>query len=320
MFLKRGGHLGKLKNLFSVFGDSGGKSGASQPPPAQIDRKIQQCCKLSKSADSTFHRAFFFLPSHQRRALHVIYLFCRKVDDAVDEPDTKAEREKQLAGLEKKLIDSPDSEPLWPALAWVRDNFDIPLKYLEDLIKGARSDTGSVRLQSMEELETYCYRVAGTVGLVSLKVMEVPAEELRPQALQLARAFQVTNILRDVAEDYRRDRCYLPRSLLDKHNALNEWKNKRKGPGLSKVFNELAGYATENYNSAVGLLVRVGWRQRLTLAFMTAAYSHYLFRLKKEDFPVWQKKLSINKTKLPGLFLDSFLTLFGAPDKCLQIS
>ncbi len=244
------------------------------------------------------------------------------MDDAVDEPGSAEASLDRLEELERGLEGQPevDGSPLWPALGWVRENFDIPVEYFRDLLKGARTDLREVRLESMAELDQYCYRVAGTVGLMSLKVMEAPVDRLRPPALALARAFQITNILRDVGEDHRRERCYLPLELLKKHDARQAWENRQMNAGLEAVLEKLAGRARQNYRRGVKLLAEVSWRQRLTLALMTAAYSYYLKLIEKNDFPVWENKISLKKTVIPGLIFDSMRTLTGANEKCLQIS
>ncbi len=290
-------------------------------PPPPVEKKIDKCCQLSKRANSTFHMAFLFLPAYQRRAMHVLYLFCRKVDDAVDEAGSRKEKLNRLNGLEEALeaTDCADS-PLWEALAWVRSGFDIPLKYFRDLLAGARTDVGEVRLETMAELDSYCYRVAGTVGLMSLKVMEIFSPQLREPALDLARGFQITNILRDVGEDHERNRCYLPRELLEKHAALEDWEQRRSSPRLRKVLETLARRAGENYRRGIKLLERAGWRQRLTLALMAAAYSRYLERIEEEDFPIWEENIKLKKTAIPGLVFSSLCTLTGRYEQCLQIS
>ncbi|MFP4687561.1 MAG: phytoene/squalene synthase family protein [bacterium] len=281
------------------------------------EKSIQHCCLKSKKSGSTFHPAFWFLPPQQRKALHVIYYFCRLVDDAVDENTDNARAAQELELLRQGL-EGKQNAPVWEALLWVIEHYQIPKKYPLDLIKGAETDIGAVRIRDISALDLYCYRVAGTVGLMTLHLFKAPVEAVKESALSLARAYQYTNILRDVAEDHARNRCYIPLDLLEKHNVYQDWKKRKNSPKFQAVLEKLAERAETEYKEGVTVLKTVAPRQRFTLALMTAAYSGYLAALKKSGFSVWEFRPRYKKYHLPGLMLKALQGTLFSPEKCLR--
>lgn len=170
----------------------------------------------------SFYYASHSLPRGKRQAAYAVYAFCRHVDDAVDlAPDGAAlaaalDRQRTLLDdLERGRAGSLPWAPAFIAVwRWAR----IPRRYLEDLLAGMAMDRGRVRLQNWAELERYCYHVAGVVGLVMTHVfLREPEERLLLPARDLGTAMQLTNILRDVGEDFSRDRVYLPADELAAH-------------------------------------------------------------------------------------------------------
>jgi phytoene synthase len=277
---------------------------------------IDYCVNQSRQNNSTFHPAFWFLPEVQRKALHVLYYFCRLVDDAVDEAPGEQEARRRLVHLERGLSgDCPGK--LWEAFGWVLKRFEIPPEYSADLIKGAKTDIGAVRLQTLEELDEYCYRVAGTVGLMTLYIFEAPVESIKDSALSLARAYQYTNIIRDVDEDRQLDRCYIPRRLLKEAGAIEHWKNRENFLELKTVLKKLALRAKTEYLRGVKVFGYVSWRQRLTLALMTSAYSGYLNSIEKSGFDVWNYRPKYSKLDLPLLLFKTVQGTVFSPRKCL---
>jgi len=169
----------------------------------------QIAAKHSKS----FYFASAFLPEEKRLAVRALYAFCRTVDDLVDEVSEVGDPE---AGLDywrtvTQTASVPDANPV--ALAWVDTliRYSIPRQYALQLIDGVQRDLRQTRYATFDELATYCYSVASTVGLMSMYIIGFWAPEAIPYAIKLGVALQMTNILRDVGEDYRQGRIYLPR-------------------------------------------------------------------------------------------------------------
>lgn len=181
-----------------------------------MDRRFLDPCEdIIRTYSSTFYKAFRYLASPQREAVHVIYAFCRIIDDSVDEPDrspyTVAELEANLRALDKA-----DGHFIWPALRWLFRNFPVTAEPFYRQMEGQRMDLQLTRYSTFEELERYCYLVAGTVGEMLVPVLHGDPSEgaILDSAVQLGKAMQIANIIRDVGEDQRRGRRYLPLEVM----------------------------------------------------------------------------------------------------------
>jgi phytoene synthase len=178
---------------------------------ARPDRAIT--CAVVRHSGSSFRLGMASLPAERRRAIHAVYAFCRAVDDVADSAAPAAERQRFLDGWQHEIEGDRPTTPIGRELAWACRRFNLPCEELRCLLSGIRIDTAErVRLANEEALERYCRAVAGSVGLLSVRIFgAVGAERF---ALRLAHALQLVNILRDVEEDAARDRVYLPESRL----------------------------------------------------------------------------------------------------------
>ncbi|MEB3360176.1 MAG: phytoene synthase [Synechococcales bacterium] len=192
---------------------------------APLEDAYEFCRQVTATYSKTFYLGTLLMPEEKRRAIWAIYVWCRRTDELVDGPNAASTTPATLDRWEENLesifagcpVDDPDV-----ALVDTLQRFPIDIQPFRDMIAGQRMDLHRSRYQTFEELNLYCYRVAGTVGLMSNAVMGVdpspgtapwdrpnsqsPAEE----AIALGIANQLTNILRDVGEDARRGRIYLP--------------------------------------------------------------------------------------------------------------
>lgn len=168
------------------------------------------CSDVTRSHGRTFYFASQLLPPVKRRAIHSAYAFCRVADDLVDRSDVLGADlvEEQLTAWESQL-DTP-LDPIALAYAHTRDRYDIPARPTYDLFAGMRMDLYPRMYETWDELWDYCYRVAGTVGLISAPILGLRSTSALPYAVDLGVAMQLTNILRDVAEDAALGRIYLP--------------------------------------------------------------------------------------------------------------
>jgi phytoene/squalene synthetase len=162
----------------------------------------------------TFHFASRFLPRRNRDAAAVVYAVCRAIDDAVDEAPGPDAALAALDGLRAELAGRACARPLIGAFLRVASERRLPLEAVTELIAGVAGDVGPVTMPDDRSLLRYCYRVAGTVGLLMCGVLDVDAEAAAPHAIDLGIGMQLTNICRDVLEDGLRDRVYLPASRL----------------------------------------------------------------------------------------------------------
>ncbi len=162
-------------------------------------------------AGSSFARGMAALKGERRRALWAVYAFCRAVDDIADGAMPEAEKRRFLAGWRAKLV-APDCA-LSRELAWAREAYGVPMAECEAMVAGMETDAADrLRLADEDALDTYCRRVAGSVGAMSVRIFGAP--EAEGFGLDLGHTFQLTNILRDVDEDALRERVYVPLSLL----------------------------------------------------------------------------------------------------------
>jgi phytoene synthase len=172
------------------------------------------CRKITASHSRSFYLAANLLPAAKRRAVWALYAFCRISDDIVDQPGHNMNI--TLANWRRRMLASHPPADDRVALAWAdtQAHYGIPMRYVEQLIDGVSADLHQTRYATFADLATYAYGVASTVGLMSMHIIGFSGQEAIPYAIKLGVALQVTNILRDVAEDWRAGRVYLPQEEL----------------------------------------------------------------------------------------------------------
>jgi 15-cis-phytoene synthase len=166
------------------------------------------CAAVARSHGRSFFLASHCLPPDRRRAIHATYAYCRIADDIADLSADPASAALALDAWERQL--SAPTHPVAVAFAAARTQHRVPVAPARDLIAGVRMDLGPCRFATWDELRRYCYHVAGTVGLMVAPILGCQDEAALPHAVDLGIAMQLTNILRDVGEDARRGRLYLP--------------------------------------------------------------------------------------------------------------
>jgi len=170
------------------------------------------CEQITADSSRTFYLASGLLPVCQRCAVRALYAFCRVTDDVVDESAQGSDRAAALASW-RALLQDPNPRTDHPvALAWTdaRRRRNIPVGYVEQLIDGVARDLTPTRYQIFDEIAAYAYGVASTVGLMAMHIVGYAEDAAIPYAVRLGVALQMTNILRDVGEDWRNGRLYLP--------------------------------------------------------------------------------------------------------------
>ncbi len=184
---------------------------------ASLFQAYKVCAQVAAEHSKSFYLASGLLPEEKRSAVRALYAFCRTVDDIVDETAGagRAERLDYWRGI-LRGIRQPHPDDLI-AQAWVdmRNRYHIPAHYALQLIDGVARDLNQVRYKAFDDLTTYCYSVASTVGLMSMYIVGFKSPEAVPFAIRLGVALQMTNILRDVVEDFRNGRIYLPKKELE---------------------------------------------------------------------------------------------------------
>ncbi|UQZ33903.1 hypothetical protein C2I18_10425 [Paenibacillus sp. PK3_47] len=179
---------------------------------------LGQCEELMKKGSSSFHKAFAGLPSPRREAVHVIYAFCRMIDDSVDEPERSPYSIYELRRHFNEL-ETAGGHFIWPALRWLFAGFpQLDREPFLLQMEGQIRDLSFTHYDTMEQLESYCYLVAGTVGEMLLPVLRDDAnEDARTAGIALGIGMQIVNIIRDVGEDLGKGRRYVPLQLMLRH-------------------------------------------------------------------------------------------------------
>src|SRR5690606_25398830 len=177
----------------------------------------EHCEAITYQHSRTFFLASGLLPKEKRLAARALYAFCRITDDIVDEPNASVQsRQLSLNDWRDTIMAEHPSHESKAALAWAdtRAKFQIPHGYATQLIEGCERDIAQTRYETFGDLADYAYGVASTVGLMAMHIVGFEGEEALPYAVKLGVALQITNILRDIAEDWENGRLYLPQDEL----------------------------------------------------------------------------------------------------------
>jgi phytoene synthase len=179
-----------------------------------LEQAYNHCEGITSFHSRSFYLASGLMKQEARTAVRALYAFCRTADDIVDDSGEDAPALLET-WRERTLTSHPPQHDL-VAVAWAdaRDKYGIPWRYAEQLIDGVARDLEQTRYETFEDLTTYCYGVASTVGLMSMHITGYESEDAVRYAVKLGVALQLTNILRDVAEDWERGRVYLPQAEL----------------------------------------------------------------------------------------------------------
>lgn len=256
---------------------------------------------------SSFGPAFFFLKKNARRALANYYAFCRLADDIADEPNrtNPAQELSELAQeIEFMYVGAPKTE-LGRALWQDVRTFDIPKNRFTLLLEGMQADLAKKRYATYEELDWYLYRVAVVVGMATLDILGVRGKEADQLALWLGQAVQLTNIARDVYEDARLGRVYLPCNL-----TAQEILNNPHAPVVQALLQQTAARAQEKYNLAFEQLEKFWPPKMLPCRVMGLTYQKNLAKIRKTNF-VFTSTIKLSKIeKLQMVFYAIIKTLF----------
>jgi phytoene synthase len=250
---------------------------------ANWEQIVEESQRILAEESRSFHGASKFLPSDRRDDAAVVYAFCRSADDLADETDADVESRDELDELAEELRREKAPRPIVAGFLNVADRRGLDPDWALELVRGVRSDLDTVRMRTDRELIRYCYRVAGTVGLMMSPVLGVEDTRARPHAVDLGVGMQLTNICRDVAEDAAVGRTYLPEQRLREAGTTSEelLADEADREAVSAVVRDLLELADEYYQSG-----RAGMRyipRRSRLAIMVASRVYRAIGLKLRD-------------------------------------
>ena len=274
---------------------------------ASLHKAYRQAEKITAQHSKSFYFASALLPEEKRSAVRALYAFCRTVDDIVDE-SSDAERGAQLDYWHGMVETASFSDNDLVAAAWADTlaRYHIPRHYALQLIDGVARDLFQSRYQTFDELTTYCYGVASTVGLMSLHIVGFNNNDAVPYAIKLGVALQMTNILRDVGEDYRSGRLYLPReemafygiheSDIAEGRITDNWRQ------FMKFQIDRTRQLYEASWAGVKLLEREG---QLAVGAASVFYQGILDEIEKKDYNVFTRRASLSAwgkvSRIPAL-------------------
>jgi squalene synthase HpnC len=299
---------------------SGRSSAEAGNKPAEIRDVVasyEECHLIAREAHSNFYPAFFLLPQPKRDGIVALYAFMRLIDDVSDEGADLGAKQRGLARWraaldqsitgQEQVIDgsaamaSPfaklrGGQQILPALVDTIERYRMPSRYLHDLISGAEMDLTIRSYASFERLKEYCYRVAGTVGLTCTHIFGFHDFRALELAEKLGLAFQLTNIIRDVQEDYAAGRVYLPEEDLAHFAVAREDFGRNEGTlGVRELLRFEADRAWKLYEEGAKLLRMIEEDSRGTLWLLVHTYSALLARIEAVEFAVFGRRVGLTK-------------------------
>jgi phytoene synthase len=257
----------------------------------------QYCQEKAAESGSSFYYSFLFLPRQRRRAITALYAFCREVDDAVDDCHDVSIARVKLAwwrGEVAALYADKASHPVSRALAAALPHFNLPQEHLLEIIDGMEMDLDRVRYQDFKALHLYCYRVASVVGLLAAEIFGYRDRRTLKYAHDLGLAFQLTNIIRDVGEDARRGRIYLPLDELARFGVSEDNILKsRDSDGFKALMEFQADRANATYDRALAELPDCDRKAQRAGLIMAAIYRTVLDEIAEDGFHVLDRHMSL---------------------------
>lgn len=260
-----------------------------------IRRKVE-------AAGTSFYWAMRLLPQERRDGMYAVYAFCREVDDIADDTDTPPDRKLAALRAWHSEVDAlyAGRSPRHLAARALRDpvaRFDLRREDFHAVIDGMEMDaTEDIRAPDMATLDLYCARVAAAVGHLSVHVFGDPSPDAHAVADSLGRALQLTNILRDLDEDARRGRLYLPREILDRHGIRTvEPLQVLRHPALPAACRDLAAVATRHFDEAGWAMARCSRRAMRPAALMGALYRATLDALVRSEWRDPSRRIGLSK-------------------------
>jgi phytoene synthase len=274
-------------------------------PALELDRAYRSCEEITKREAANFHYGIRLLPRDKRQAMSAVYAFARRVDDIGDDPGESAAKLAALAAERSTLAAVADGaigpgpkrdgagsdwcgDPVAIALADARARFDLPLEALELLIEGVELDVLGTRYDTFDELVVYCRDVAGSIGRLCLAIFTGGDGNGHAKlADDLGVAMQLTNILRDVREDYEQGRVYLPLEDMQRFGCS------APPDASADLIRFEAARAREWFDHGLGLVDVLDSRSASCVLAMTGIYRRILDRIAREPNEVLQGRISL---------------------------
>ncbi|MDX8379006.1 MAG: presqualene diphosphate synthase HpnD [Gallionella sp.] len=265
----------------------------------------QYCQDKAAASGSSFYYSFLFLPKDKRRAITALYAFCREIDDVVDECSDEEVARTTLSWWRNQVVEIYGGKPQHPvaqALVPIVVQFNLAQEHLFEIIDGMEMDLDQPRYSDFKSLQLYCYRVASVVGLLSVEIFGYRDRQTLKYAHDLGIALQLTNIIRDVGEDARRNRIYLP---MDEMQQFNVTAADILNAHESENFHKLMAFQIERaqgyYQQALSQLPKLDRKNQRTGLIMATIYRATLNEISASGCHVLKERVSL--TPLRKLWL-----------------
>lgn len=283
----------------------------------KLDEAYAACRSIAKREAKNFYYAFVALPEHRRNAICAIYAFMRRADDLADDENlSHEERRRRLQQWQEEwhcvAAGGETSDPVFLAVADATRQFAIPHTLLDELIAGTAMDLEQKAedrpdtYATFADLYRYCYLVASVVGLVCIRIFGYSDPAAEKLAEETGVAFQLTNILRDVAEDAERSRVYLPLEDLAAHNVslqslFHRAKNMPPTTNERALLDEIGRRAESYYRSAQKLLPLIDRESRPALWVLVSIYHSLLKRIRDANYDVFSRRARVPVAQKMGI-------------------
>ncbi len=272
-----------------------------------LETAYEACRQITAENSKSFYIASAMLPIAKRRAVRALYAFCRITDDIVDTPGDH--REQNLAAWKHRALDGVFPKDDLVAVAWshTRCHFDIPARFIAQLIDGVATDINHTQYNTFSELADYAYGVASTVGLMSMHIIGFDNPKATYYAIKLGVALQMTNILRDVGQDWSMARVYLPQDELDQFGIT---KTHFEQGIVDDAWRDFMRFQIERnrqlYHEASPGIAMLDKDGRLAIAAAATLYSAILEDIEAHDYDVFSRRAFVSQwgklKRIPSLW------------------
>ena len=269
-----------------------------QPSNSQIKEAYRECAKITRAASTNFYIGFLTLPRELRNAVYATYAFCRLCDDIVDDPVPGVDPKRALNAVEDALHGASQTEsadsPIFVALNDAVQRFGLEKGYYLEVIDGCRMDIDVNHYETFEDLRVYCRRVASAVGKIMISILGYTDETALQYADDLGIAFQMTNILRDIREDYANQRVYIPQDEL-RMFGLDEsvFASETASDGFQKMVEFQVDRARTHYERGTRV-IEMTESGRECLELMTGFYFRILENIDRNHADILSRRVSLS--------------------------
>ncbi len=257
----------------------------------------EYCQEKTVQSGSSFYYSFLFLPPERRRAITAMYAFCREVDDTVDECTDQSIARIKLAWWRSEVSTMYAATPTHPVMLALQPHlkvYDLQEKHLQAIIDGMEMDLDQTRYLDFPAMQRYCWHVASVVGILSASIFGVTNPKTLEYAEKLGLAFQLTNIIRDVGEDARKGRIYLPVNELQQFGVTAaDLLNARHSDKFEALMRFQVERAKKVYDEAFALLPKEDRRAQRPGLMMAAIYRTVLDEIERDNYRVLTQRISL---------------------------